>query len=37
MKGIKSITELSEINVSIYDTEWKWEDMYINNIVANYV
>jgi len=37
MKGIKSIKELDEIKISIYDTEWKWEDMYINNIVANYV
>lgn len=36
MKGIKSFTELN-INKSIHDSDWLWDDDYINDIFCRYV
>lgn len=37
LDGVKSFRKLSEISVSIYDSEWLWNDNYIDNVFAKYV
>lgn len=36
IKGIKCFTELN-INKSIHDSQWLWDDDYINELFCNYV
>ena len=35
--GIKSFIELVEITKTVRDSDWEWNDDYINNIFANYI